>query len=270
VTLGRSLVFVALVGLGPGCTGGCPRITAGELCGSITEVSLPVVHADGWAVVDGSIDGRPARLLIDTGAGATFASASLLGVEGARWQPVSEICLGDLCITGTVVWAEDSEITPADPGPDRVHGIVGTNLLRDAIVELDRGTSIRVAFGGDPCEGEEVALTIDEHARPFAPTTVQGVALGDTLVDTGSLYSLLRADDVAAVGGIGPTEAVELCNIERCRPAELGRVTELCVDGLCEADVAIKTPGGNVVGDSFFNRSRYAIDIAGRRMTRCD
>jgi hypothetical protein len=259
---------VVLAGVLHGCAETCVTIAAGAVCGT-SDATLPIVHADGWAVVDVIVDGRPGRALIDTGAGGTFASATFLGAD-VGWKHVRSLCLGDVCVLETMVWAEDTEITPPNPGPDRVDVIVGTNILADAVVELDRGESIRIAFGGQPCAGEALAVELDEHLRPFAPVTASDVSIERALLDTGSRYCLLGRAEVDAAGGLSNAAPDELCTLDGCVPAVRGEIGELCVGGSCEPGVTVKTPGGPIVGDSFFNRARYAFDLGSARMIRCD
>lgn len=268
MALARAGWVVLAVGILHGCADTCVTIAAGAVCGRI-EATLPIVHPGGWAVVDVRIDGRPGRALIDTGAGGTFASATFLGADVGSHH-VRSLCLGEVCVLETMVWAEDTEITPANPGPDRVDVIVGTNILADAIVELDRGESIRVAFGGQACAGQAIALDLDEFHRPFASVAIPGATIERALLDTGSRHCLLGRTHVEAAGGLNDAAADELCTLDGCFPAERGEIAELCVGGFCERDVTVKTPGDAIVGDSFFHRARYSFDLGSARMIRCD
>jgi hypothetical protein len=266
MVVARALVLVS-VAL-HGCAETCVTITAGAVCGA-TEATLPIVHPDGWAIVDVTVDGRAGRALIDTGAGGSFASATFLGAE-VGWKHVRSLCLGEVCVLETMVWAEDTEITPANAGPDRVDVILGTNILADAIVELDRGETIRIAFGGRPCAGESIALELDEYRRPFAAITIPGAIIERALLDTGSRYCLLDETQVEAAGGLSNAVPDELCTLDGCFPAERGELAELCVGGFCEPDVTVKTPGDPIIGDSFYHRARYAFDLESAQMIRCE
>lgn len=260
------LAFVLVTGCDP-----CVRLAEGRVCGA-TRVELDVEHPAGWPVVEGRVNGEPVRLLIDTGAGGHMVSSTLLGVTDDTWVRVRELCAGALCVEDALVWARDTELTQPQPGADRVHGLIGTPLLSQAVLRLQRGERLGIDLEGGGCDGTPLPMGQDEFGRPTVPLALGGLQLPDTVVDTGSLYTLLSDEQASTlVPPLGQLREDTICTIDGCAPGAMVGVAErACVGGLCEDGVPIKYPGATVVGATFFARADYALNLRSDTLTRCE
>ena len=168
----------------------CESLGSGPaaLCGA-RDVTLPVVAGFDLPVVAGSVEGRPALLLVDTGvAGSAIVSASLLGWPNGRSGTVDRLCLGGMCFDQVPVQAWDSPIVGMGDGA--INGIVGVGVLRHVLLGLDRLDRLRLARAAAPCSGTEAALADGDSGRPWADLRVDGALALRALVDTGARWSV--------------------------------------------------------------------------------
>lgn len=253
------------------CASPCDYTTVGEICGA-REVTVPIVAEQGWPVVEGRIGETAVRLLIDTGAASMAMSASLLGATEQAWHRLDRLCIGELCIEQAWVWAEDNELVKAEPGARQVHGLIGMSLLRHALVELDRGETVRLDFRGEPCSGMSIPLSFDDSGRPFAQAAIDGLPLDPVLLDSGALYTVLSDQTVGKLEPYVRERATTAmaCDVNGCnQQASLSQLRQVCLGEQCEADVEVKFPVWDAIGDSFFKRARYVFDARARQLVRC-
>ncbi len=235
-------------------------------------MTAPIVQMQGWPVVEARIEGRPARILMDTGASSIVVSAALLGLRDRAWHTLAELCIGELCIDEATVWAEDNQLVTATPGDLQVHGLIGMSLLRYGVLELDHGRTIRFGFRDEVCAGTAIPVSFDDSGRPLAAAAIDGAGLGPVLLDSGALYTVLADQTVDRLApylrdSAMPTTA---CDVSGCnQSASLGLLREVCVGTQCEQMVDVKFPVWDAIGNSFLTRGRYAFHPHASELVRC-
>lgn len=207
-----ALLFVAWAA--PGCLGPSRDPPTVE-----PSAPVPLIYdARGALFVDALVEGRPARLLLDTGASCStlahdFASALPLAIE--RGDPVEG--------TAGVVESERALATIALPGcePARVAcavydfarlypacvGILGSDVLRRRPFRIDYRRR-ELAWDADaPADAAPLEL---DHGIPRTTIAIGGVAL-DLRIDTGAalapgaeLFLNVTRREAAALGLSGP------------------------------------------------------------------
>ena len=120
------------------------------LCGP-SSVEVPLEPGSSSPVIMARIDGRDARVLIDTGAQDPIVSSSWLGVSDAQWVRTHELCFGELCLRGEQVYAEDTQFSQPDAAG--INGFIGMRTLRHFIVEFDYASGVRFTQGASGCMG---------------------------------------------------------------------------------------------------------------------
>ena len=220
------------------------------------DLQLPIVR--------GTIDGRPARMLIDTGASATIVSAALLGVppdQGTR----TTVCLGPVCWSQLGVWAADTPFSQPPPAP--IQAVLGINPLGGQVIDLDHGRTLALWAEAPRC-GTHQPLGLDDEGRPMLEARLDDQPLGPVLLDSGARYSLLDAGSAASASYLAE-QATETgaCSIDGCTSGGsfVSVARKLCAGDHCLADVEVKYPAWNAIGGSFLRRVRLIADL--RRAT---
>ncbi|HEX2870059.1 MAG TPA: hypothetical protein VHP33_02360 [Polyangiaceae bacterium] len=262
-----------------GCSGGGGR-GAGEcrdldhgipLCGP-TSVQLPLEPNSKSPVVMARIDGREARVLIDTGAEAPIISSSWLGAEDGKWLRTSELCFGELCLRGEQVFAQDTQFS--QPDAESVNGFIGMRTLRHFIVEFERGDSVRFAQGSKACAGNESPLTFGPQGTPFVDVSIDGQEFPGVTIDSGSTYTVLSEASAARLDPYvsDRSELADLCTIDGCLSgvARTSAVMSYCIFDACQDDVPVKCPVFDAVGSSFLFLRHTAFDFPNSRIVFCE
>ncbi|MEZ4222972.1 MAG: hypothetical protein R3B13_18660 [Polyangiaceae bacterium] len=216
------------------------------------ERDLPIVRDDGWPVVEGKVNGRTLRLLIDTGAEQTVISSAWLGLPDQVLTKARPLCLGELCLDGEPIYAWE---TPFSSVQGEVNGFVGMSTLGRYVVEFKQGKSVRI--GDELCAGDEVQLGFTSYGAPTVPATVEALPLDDVVIDSGSLYTLLSQSTSDALAIAGAQQ--DVCTVNGCSDAVLGQVETYCVGSICENAVKVKFPLFDAVGARWLARRRVAI-----------
>jgi hypothetical protein len=220
-------------------------------------------------IVRGTIDGRPARLLIDTGASATIVSAALLGVPPDQGVRVT-VCLGTVCLPQLGVWAADTPFSQPPPAP--IQAVVGINPLDRFAIDLDHGRTVALWDQAPDCGAARQGLRLDDEGRPLLEARLDDHPLGPVLLDSGARYSLLGPDSARTAGYLeqGATET-DACSIAGCTDGGyyLSVARQLCVGDHCLADVEVKYPAWNAIGGSFLRRVRLIADLPGNTAQIC-
>jgi hypothetical protein len=227
-----------------------------------------------WPIVAGEINGKPVRLLVDTGAGTTVVSAELLGAEDGTGVVLASLCIEDLCLQQTPAWAADNQIVRARPNPElpEVHALLGANVLRHARLELNQGRSVGLAFTGESCPGRSEPFRQDEWGRPFMSVSVDGQPVEDVLLDSGARYSLLDQPAVDLIDSYLEelAQPATSCAVTGCKELSLSQLRELCAGALCVSDTPVKYPSWNALGASFFAQGHFVIDGPAQRLVSCE
>ncbi|HVU04322.1 MAG TPA: hypothetical protein VHE30_21335 [Polyangiaceae bacterium] len=260
-----------------GCSSGPPaddrtcltRPDRRTVCGP-PAVTLAANDAKGF-VVDGSIDGKPAHLLVDTGAERTVLSAKLLGAEDQSGV-ISTFCAGDVCFRESV-WAWDTLFSSDDP--DGYNGFIGMSTLADLVVGVEPGdpTRIELQARGDACSGTAVDLDYTDRGIPLGAGAIDGEAVTPLPIDSGSLYTTIGGAHAASLST--ETEDVSdatLCTVNGCDTrVSVGTFTgQFCLFDRCPSSVPVKYPVADVVGASFLKQFRLDFDFPNHRLVFCD
>lgn len=258
-----------------GCERNCESLDneAYYLCNG-DKTTLSIEREFERPVVLANIDGKAARLLVDTGVERTIISSSFLGVEDQTYtKSVKRLCMGSgFCLEDGQYYAWDTEFSTPEDG--EINGIVGIDILKHFLFEMDRGREITLAYKGIPCEGAAFPLRYTDYGSPLMDVLVDGQEIADVLLDTGTAYCLVNADTVSALGTYFVDSAIETggCSIHGCVDdgVFLSSVEQFCIHNQCLENVATKYPVWNAVGNSYFFEFELAFDFANHRLVFCD
>lgn len=145
----------------------CAEATGAEVpgrCGVVGQTMLPTTRLGVFASVDSMVDGAPARLVVDTGAGNTVLSAAAVrragaaldvrrvvratGIGGTATYPtarITRLLLGNIPVEPAVV-----TVMPAVPVGD---GNVGMDILGDVDLDIDLPAGRIILNRGRLCPG---------------------------------------------------------------------------------------------------------------------
>ena len=206
----------------------CAAANTPEACRIVAVAAIPIRMAGTIPLLDAAINGRPARLALDTGAEGTTVAAEAfdrLGLQRDYARPAYVTGLG----AQTVNWlSKPAETTlgpltlPAAPllvtafdwrmrREDRPDGLLGSAALSQFDVDIDmpqRRLTLyrprRCPAGPPPFDGVTLAADNNRAYKLTIPITLDGAAL-TAEVDTGASRTLvdavragLSAADVAA------------------------------------------------------------------------
>lgn len=263
--------FLTLVACGSGGEESQCRVDAdrSQTCGP-SRVVLPIAENRGL-VVEGTLDGRPVHLLVDTGAERTVVSSTLLGKPDESGALVNELCAGELCFRKEPVWAWDTPFSTDQA--DGINGFLGMNTLRELIVGIDHGGHVILDSRGTACAGRGSPLTFTEHETPLVKARVGSGAEATLALDTGSLFTVLGPETAGALTGefanVAPTN---LCTVNGCNDssASTAVLASYCVFDRCTENVPIKFPVWDAVGFSYLLRFRIDLDFRAQSFVYCE
>ncbi len=253
---------------------------AAEVCGDF-NVTLPL--ADHYPVVDATINGEPARVLLDTGVGYNaasptmgYVSATLLGSQQTHVY-VDSVCLGGMCLRDVTMYAVDTPFSEAGEGA--INATLGMGLFRRFDLEFDHMETVSLSYpaGGDPfdvCASPAVPLTDDEFGRPFVDSvTADDQALGALLLDTGAKYTLRDQSTVDALAPYLQENAEEEggCSFDGCEDDGyfVSTLNQYCVAETCVENLPVKYPVWNVVGCTYLENFRAVVSFKTNELALC-
>lgn len=241
------------------------------LCGP-KSVQLPLEPGSKSPVVVARIDGRKARVLIDTGAEAPIISSTWLGADDGHWLRTRELCFGELCLRGEQVFAQDTQFS--QPDEESINGFIGMRTLRHFVVEFERGDSVRLTQGDKACAGSESPLTFGPQGTPFVDVSIDGQEFPGVTIDSGSTYTVLSEATAARLDPYvtDQSETADLCTIEGCTTgvARTSQVMSYCIFDTCQDNVPVKYPVFDAVGSSFLFLRRTAFDFPNSSIVFCE
>jgi len=263
---------LACSGSGASDTSACRELDNGiPLCGP-SSVRIPLEPDSSSPVIRARIDGRDARVLIDTGAQAPIISASWLGIADAQWIRTHELCFGELCLRGEQVYAQDTEFS--QPDVTSINGFIGMRTLRHFVVEFEHDQSVRFTDGASACVGTENSLTFGAEGTPFADVSIDGHGFPSVTLDSGSSFTVLSQATLAQLDPyvMGQSEQADLCTVTGCMTgvARTSVVRQYCVFGSCEPNVPVKFPVFDAVGSSFLFLRDTAFDFPRSSLVFCE
>jgi predicted aspartyl protease len=197
---------------------------AAEPCSAPQSAELPVRVLRDMPIVAVSIDGKPATLLLDTGAQDTVlstAAASRLGLAGHFEYPRRMGAVGGSAASG-VAETHDFAVGPLDTlgfrimvGPvappevegRHLDGLLGADFFADLSVDLDLPAG-HVTLYRPQCLAEQpawpppftaLAANLSLHNHLFFPVTLDGHRLY-AFIDTGAQRSVIDRDAALKIG----------------------------------------------------------------------
>lgn len=249
----------------------CRSLGSGrELCGP-THTSLTTEASDAAPVVQARLNGKPLRLIVDTGAEMTVISSTFLGAADQVVLRTHELCLGELCLRGEPVYAWETPFSSASA--DKTQGFIGMRTLKDFSLELDHGKRVMLTLGSAPCTGVDAPLGFTEYGIPTVPVSVASLPAKTHPIDSGSLFTVLSQATVDALpaAALGPSTPADLCTVDGCQSgvAQVAKLSEYCVASECETQLDVKFPVFDAVGASYLARRRIRFDFPGARLWSC-
>lgn len=241
-----------------------------KVCGP-SEVVLST-NADKGFLIEGTIEGNPAHLLIDTGSERTTFSSTLLNAKNQSGV-LASFCVGEMCFRESV-WAWDT--TFSSPEPDGINGFVGMSTLNDLIVSIVPGNgnapSIKLISKGVVCEGAKYNLGFTQYGTPLALTTIGGRTVKNVAVDSGGLFTTLGGSlSNALIAQLTNVTESTLCTVNGCdRVVTQALLSEYCVFGRCAHQVPVKYPIDNTIGVSFLSSFRIDFDFPNQTLVYCN
>jgi hypothetical protein len=264
------------------------RFTGGETATGWIPFEMPDLR---HIIVAGTVNGRPARIMLDSGVGTftlTRAYAESLGLSptgyiygagvggGAEGQRAGSVRIGFENLTVVTKGAAIFDLTAAEaaPGPP-FDALIGRDLFEALLVDIDFAAQ-RIAFRrSDGARslpgGVEVRLTRSDFGMRSMPVSISGGPPVSALIDLGAdrpfhlspryagCSRLLEGRRVTttASGGIG--------GIEIGRLVTLGGITAA---GMTFSDVPTEIPvnwnyrADAIIGFPVFRRLRVLMDFA--------
>ena len=219
----RAIVLLSFL---TGCGGVVPDSPQACALQELARVKLELVR--NWPIATVDLDGRPVRLVVDTGAQVTVLTeeavrrldiqtdwnrpSSLVGVGGAL--RIFHAKAGKIALAGAT--AEDIEfaITPATfsyPGVAPIDGFLGGDVLSKFDVDIDLPNSRMTLYRARPCPSGTPPWTEPFTAlttpsvwgplinRPYLPITLDGHTI-EVMLDTGAQSSTMTAAIAYSVG----------------------------------------------------------------------
>ncbi len=236
-----------------------------QTCTLRRRASLAVTLA-GLPMVSATINGQPARLIVDTGAESSIigvAAAKRLGVTSkydfarsmrgiSQEMRTGDARLESMSLGGATLSYPRVLVGPVDltVGGVEADGLLGASLLSDFDLDLDVPNRRLVLYDRTECDGlrppwggrvTALQTTRSLSAHPFFPITINGRTLSASL-DSGAQRTVIAAA-AAQRAGIGAGTRVPGSEV-RARgaggeilPAELHGLRDLRV-----GDVPVRTP----------------------------
>ena len=224
--------------------------------------AIPIEVINGQCLVPVLLDGRPARLVLDTGSELTMvtrAAVARLGLRPDPWVSTTLRGAGGLlerhanvdirtALAGTVPLFQRGPgsglslpVTSSDLGG--ADGLLGGDVLQHYTLDLDMPAA-RLALGAMHTPAHAVQLQPLRRVLLLAPVRLDGHSLV-ALVDTGASASLVNARGLYRLG-LAPARlqqdpAAPLMALGGVSAARLHRFAELCIGPLCLAAPIVLT-----------------------------
>lgn len=199
---------------------------AGGACGLTKRAELPLSVAGQVLVVDATINGSPARLVLDTGASSTLLTEEaasrrhlvrdpthlpqIVGVGGrtTRWGArIDKLALGPVVMKNERVEVGSTAFLPDGKPPD---GFLGADLLSRYALDLDTAHLRLTIYEGKLCPGPPPGWAGQYAALPLStpspgrmhvglPAVLNGQRI-TALLDTGAAVTTVTNEAAASVG----------------------------------------------------------------------
>ena len=202
-----------------GACGGLPADPGPDECALVCRAVVPLRLVDDAPLVTVWINGRPAELVLDTGAGATTltaASAARLGLGEPRPAPGNMYGIGGVQAR-RIVDIRDLALGGVGTGPRAIEvleygklahppiGLLGADILQKYEVDLDLPHKTMRLYDGRACPGPPPGWRSAGIAVPFASETHGPQAIVKALVDGVPLLAMI--DTGASTSGVSASFA---------------------------------------------------------------
>jgi len=254
-------------------------------------VTVDVQVRDARPVIEVTVDGHVAHMVLDTGASQILLmpdAPARLGLPPADGHPPEQrlsygrpftvrfVRARRLAFAGATTALDDLPAIAGGPGEAGIDGFFTDDRLQQADIDLAHGR-IDLYCDGAPAwihDPEAVSVPLEDKRRLFGPATVNGRPVR-VLFDTGSPVSsmtLAAAARSAVTVGDSPGEGARGVGSDTLLRAWTAHLGELDLGGRVSRDVAIEVvdkPNASadmIAGFDFFWRHRVWIDKKGRRL----
>ncbi len=288
------------------CPGNADPVPAGPPCGLVCRAALPIrVSNSRLFLVDISVNGKPATVVLDTGASQTALSPSAAdriglapstpqprkmfaigGATDARSTPIESIAIGHLQLGPGHVYVIPQATAVAGTGELGYDGLLGNDILARYQMDLDFAHQIVRLYDGKRCPGllpgwPSEAAIVPFINRPGTPLVAISAALNGvavpTLLDTGAEMTV-AGENTARRLKVGPTEMQHDAQIAALGigptavPGHIHYFDNLQLGGAIVANPAVQVipeqlPNpGMILGDTVLSNRRVWIDYPGRQV----
>ncbi len=218
-----------------------------------TPVEVKLVHGTlpvARVLVNGT---KNLDMLIDTGSSATYVPAGIFGnIDGQVY--ISSLCFeNNLCFNGFMALSSDSAFTQSKDG--YYNGIIGIDFLKNIDLTFDYKNELIYFY--DILENVSsgvVTLPIHyESNRPFANVSIEGMAQGATLLDTGAAYT--RITPLVHDSLIQDPEVLfksVIFNFDASEVVDYVPLSDYCAGVACPDEVIVQIGTWPAVGGTFF------------------
>ncbi|WP_332875969.1 aspartyl protease family protein [Massilia sp. S19_KUP03_FR1] len=266
-----------------------PLARADNACRFIEQASLDISHAAGSAAptVDGEINGRPVRMLLDTGSDATLVLRAEADNQGLNPERTSRQVQGvggrtslflvkvkDFAIGGA--HAKNMRFPVVDSLENSgMAGIVGDDFLLQYDLELDFSDKRIKLFRADHCQDKALAYWDKDASsvpmkfsrgstKPLVQVHVNGVALW-ALIDSGSDSTVIDLDVARKLGFSTEAPGVVADGTARGIGSETRTVWHQTFDSFAIGDEVIQHPRIGVMDSpaDYIGRKEHQV-ILGR------
>ena len=192
-------------------------------------------------------------MLIDTGSSRTYLPAGIFGNQDGQVH-ISSFCFeNDVCFQNFMAWSSDSGFTQSKEG--YFNGIIGIDLLKYFDLTLDYKSELIYFF--DLLEnGSSDLVTLPIHyesERPFTLVSIEGVPLGESLLDTGAAYTRITSltlDSLSQNPELLFKSVVFNFNVSEV--VDYVSLNDYCAGMACPDEVIVQVGSWPAVGGTFF------------------
>ena len=251
ITIAVLLFDLLLYGCGSDGDGtDTPYISIGNIH---TPVEVKLVHGTvpvARVEVNGS---KSLDMLVDTGSSMTYVPAGIFGNPDGPVN-ISSLCFeNDLCFNNFMALSSDSAFTQSKNG--YYNGIIGIDLLKNFDLTFDYKNEL-IYFYDTLENSSSVLVTFPIHYesnRPFTNVSIEGMAQGATLLDTGAAYTRITSLTLDSL--IQNPEVIfksVIFNFDVYEVVDYIALNDYCAGMACPDEVIVQIASWPAVGGTFF------------------
>ncbi|MFH1193567.1 MAG: hypothetical protein V1661_01075 [bacterium] len=243
-----------------------------EIYGSL-KITAPIIKKFGAPVVKGTINNRPANILLDTAVESeAYISATFLDREKYQniYEYIREICIETMCFKNVYAYQKDTFFT--SPDKDKINAIIGIGLLKNLRFGLDKMQTASLEQGDKPCGGDSSTIQYNEFSVPLADITIGGLKFDRVPIDTGAVFSLFSPETAAIFSSQleADKNPASACDIYGCKNGFfISSVANYCLGEKCADRVAMKYPAFDAAGCSYLKNYNIIFDFPNNKLIFC-